>query len=104
MKKSRFPPTMNVAKFLKSKQAKHYQAIIKMVEGRRFLLGFERKNKASRLYRVKLMCPFPINLDQVVADYEHTKAKLEAQSSGGATVQPDDAVAAVGETHMADGE
>jgi hypothetical protein len=86
--------SLNVAKFLKSKQAGNYQAIIKEIEGRRFLLGFERKNRASRKYKEKLLCPFPVNLDQVVADYEQTKRKLAqeaAQSAGGTALPVDDA-------------
>lgn len=104
---------MDINRFLNSKKAKNYQAIIKVIEGRRFLLGFERKNKSSRKYREKLMCPFPVNLDQVVADYEAAKRKVAAdeataaaggEPAGAARDDVDPPSPAVGADDLAHGE
>lgn len=74
----------DVATFLKSPEAKNYKAITKkLVDGRVMLIGFERLNRRSRLYRTKLMLKAPVILDEIVAEHkalvEKTNAVPESQ-------------------------
>lgn len=52
---------MKLSKILKLANNGRYQAIVKVIAGRRMLLGFERKNKRSSKYRQKfIMAPLDL--------------------------------------------
>ena len=73
---------MDVANFLKSKEAKNYKAIIKtLTDGRRMLVGFERRKKSSRHYAQKLLLNPPAILDELLAAHKETLAQLNATES-----------------------
>jgi hypothetical protein len=62
---------MTYAEFIKRPDLDKWQAIVKtLVDGRRQLLGFERKSKQSRKYATKLWIRPPVILDEIVAAHK----------------------------------